>query len=75
MWDSNRDDDATRHGRKGPGSADDLVKILSGLYKGGEGGLPPHESSERIFHEQPSELGKRSHAYLNRAFKGNCLIV
>ena len=34
MWDFNGDDDATRHGRKGPGSADDLVKILSGLYKG-----------------------------------------
>ena len=25
---------ATRHGRKGPGSAEDLAKILSGLYKG-----------------------------------------
>ena len=34
MWDFNGDDDATHHGRKGPGSADDLVKILSGLYKG-----------------------------------------
>ena len=34
MWDFNGDDDATRHGRKGPGSTDDLVKILSGLYKG-----------------------------------------
>ena len=34
MWDFNGDDDATRHGRKGPGSAADLVKILSGLYKG-----------------------------------------
>ncbi len=34
MWDFNRENDATRHGRKGPGSAADLVKILSGLYKG-----------------------------------------
>ena len=34
MWAFNGDDDATRHGRQGPGSADDLVKILSGLYKG-----------------------------------------
>ena len=34
MWDFNREDDATRHGRKGPGSVADLVKILSGLYKG-----------------------------------------
>ena len=34
MWDFNGEDDATRHGRKGPGSAADLVKILSGLYKG-----------------------------------------
>ena len=29
-----RENDATRHGRKGPGSAADLVKILFGLYKG-----------------------------------------
>src|SRR5512141_1980481 len=34
MWDFNRENDATRHGRQGPGSAEDLVKILSGLYKG-----------------------------------------
>ena len=34
MWDFNGEDDATRHGRKGPGSDVDLVKILSGLYKG-----------------------------------------
>ena len=34
MWDFNGEDDATRHGRNGPGSAADLVKILSGLYKG-----------------------------------------
>ena len=29
-------DDATRHGRRGPGSVADLAKILSGLYKGEE---------------------------------------
>ena len=34
MWDFNGENDATRHGRKRPGSAVDLVKILSGLYKG-----------------------------------------
>ena len=34
MWDFKGEDDATRHGRKGPDSAEDLVKILSGLYKG-----------------------------------------
>ena len=34
MWDFNGENDATLHGRKGPGSAADLVKILSGLYKG-----------------------------------------
>ena len=34
MWDLNGEDDATRHGRKGPGSVADLVKILSGLNKG-----------------------------------------
>ena len=34
MWDFNGENDATRHGCKGPGSAADLVKILSGLYKG-----------------------------------------
>ena len=34
MWDFNGVNDATRHGRTGPGSAADLVKILSGLYKG-----------------------------------------
>ena len=39
MWDFNGEDDATRHGRKGPGSADDLVKILSGLYKGEKEGF------------------------------------
>ena len=36
MWDFNGEDDATRHGRKGPGSIADLVKILSALYKGEE---------------------------------------
>ncbi len=36
MWDFNGEDDATRHGRRGPGSAADLAKILSGLYKGEE---------------------------------------
>ena len=36
MWDFNGEDDATRHGRKGPGSATDLIKILSTLYKGEE---------------------------------------
>ena len=30
----NGEDDATRHGRKGPDSVEDLVTILSGLYKG-----------------------------------------
>ena len=34
MWDFNGEDDATRHGRKGPDSVEDLVTILSGLYKG-----------------------------------------
>ena len=32
MWDFNGEDDTTRHGRKGPGSVADLVKILSGMY-------------------------------------------
>ena len=36
MWDFNREDDATRHGRKGPRSAADLIKILSTSYKGEE---------------------------------------
>ena len=36
MWDFNGKDDATRHGRKGPGSAANLIKILSTLYKGEE---------------------------------------
>ena len=36
MWDFNGEDDATCHGRKGPGSAADLIKILSTLYKGEE---------------------------------------
>ena len=31
-----RGGDATRHGRKGPGSVADLIKILSTLYKGEE---------------------------------------
>ena len=34
MWDFNGEDDATRHGRKGPDSTEDLVEILSSLYKG-----------------------------------------
>ena len=34
MWDFNGEDDTTHHGRKGPGSVADLVKILSSLYKG-----------------------------------------
>ena len=36
MCDFNGEDDATRHGRKGPGSAANLIKILSTLYKGEE---------------------------------------
>ena len=36
MWDFNGEDDATRHGRKGPGSVADLVNILSALCKGEE---------------------------------------
>ena len=36
MWDFNGEDDATRHVSKGPGSAADLIKILSTLYKGEE---------------------------------------
>ena len=34
MWVFNGEDDATRHGRKGPDSVEDLVTIMSGLYKG-----------------------------------------
>ena len=36
MWDFNREDDATRCGRKGPESVAALIKILSALYKGKE---------------------------------------
>ena len=36
MWNFNREDDATRHGRKGPDSATALTKTLSALYKGEE---------------------------------------
>ena len=36
MWDFNREDDATRCGRKGPESAAALIEILSALYKGEE---------------------------------------
>ena len=36
MWDFNGEDDATRHGRKGPDLAPALIKILSALYKGEE---------------------------------------
>ena len=36
MWDFNREDNATRHGSKGPDSAPALIKILSALYKGEE---------------------------------------
>ena len=36
MWDFNREDAATRHGRKVPGSVAALMKILSVLYKGEE---------------------------------------
>ena len=36
MRDFNGEDDATRCGRKGPGSVADLMKILSALYKGEE---------------------------------------
>ena len=62
MWDFNGEDDATRHGRKGPGSAADRIKILSTLYKGEEeeflrvnphGGFsmhnPPSWVSSRIY--------------------------
>ena len=36
MWDFNGEDDATRHGRKGPESVSELVKTLSAMYKGEE---------------------------------------
>ena len=36
MWDFNREDDATRYGRKVPKSVAALIKILSTLYKGEE---------------------------------------
>ena len=36
MWHFNGEDDATRYGRKGPGTSTTLAKILSGLYKGEE---------------------------------------
>src|SRR3954467_10283189 len=36
MWYFNGEDDATRHGRKGPDSAAVLIKIFSALYKGEE---------------------------------------
>ena len=36
MWDFNREDDATLHGRKGPDLAAALIKTLSALYKGEE---------------------------------------
>ena len=36
MWDFNGEDEATRHGRKGPESVTELVKILSAMYKGEE---------------------------------------
>ena len=36
MWDFNREDDATRYGRKGPDSAAALTETLFALYKGEE---------------------------------------
>ena len=36
MWYFNREDDATRCGRKGPDSVATLTRILSALYKGVE---------------------------------------
>ena len=36
MWSPLEEEDATRYGRKGPGSVADLIKILSTLYKGEE---------------------------------------
>ena len=36
MWHFNREDDSTRSGRKGPGSATAVARILSDLYKGEE---------------------------------------
>ena len=36
MWHFNREDDATRCGRKGPDFAAALARILSDLYKGEE---------------------------------------
>ena len=36
MWHYNREDDATRFGRKGTDSAAALARILSDLYKGEE---------------------------------------
>ena len=36
LWCYNREDDATRYGRKGPDNATALAKILSELFKGEE---------------------------------------
>ena len=75
MWDFNGEDDATRYGRKGPGSVADLIKILSTLYKGKEeeflhvnlqGGFSMYKSSE---------LGKRAFIYPIRISKVTCLTL
>ena len=59
MWDFNGEDDATRYGRKGPGSVADLIKILSTLYKGEEEEFLHVNPQGRILYVQSSELGKR----------------
>ena len=51
------------------------MKILSGLYKGEKEDFLHTNPLNRFSMNNPSELGKRSHAYLIRTFKGNCLMV
>ena len=58
MWDFNGEDDATRHGRKGPDSAAALIKTLSALYKGEEEEFLRVNPHGGFFYVQSPKLGK-----------------
>src|SRR3954467_15548980 len=62
MWDFNGEDDANRYGRKGPGSAADLVKILTFLYKGEEEDfLRVNPRAGFTMYEPPSWVSEQLH--------------
>ena len=73
MRDFNGEDDASRHGRKGPDSTEDLVKILSGLYKGEKEDFLQTSPLNGFSMNNHRRWVSGHFVYLTHAFKVKCL--